>query len=318
MLTFEAPSRPSPLTIREFTRPRFDGNLERLRDWIAGLRTAGVRQSAPALIMALDNLRKSDIPASRKLSILSVLKEPILKTCAGLPKPTTLARPDTADDGSGYRRQGVTLEQRLYRALLVNLNQALRQLDQENFVLSKRLQQKREWAIRNIFRFANRLIRYATLWQTPIPEGTWRDLHELTLYLAARRPNPLGVLSRVSGPTAGTSGFDHERDYKALLLFGLAARMNEPLVRKADFLSVLDGWASQTSLEDPHQMLGRIGLILVEIAEDSPPRRRHGSLDQAFHGWVLLAPTPYLNQLEHQGGGFNPAMFRTDELMLTA
>ena len=317
MLTFEAPSRPSPLAIREFTRPRFDGNLERLRDWIAGLRSAGVRQSGPALLMALDNLRKAEITASRKLSILAVLKEPILKTCAGLPKPTAVAPTETADDGSLARRPGITLEQRLYRALLVTLNLALRQLDQENFVLSGHQQRKRDWAIRNLLRFANRLIRYSTLWTLPLPEGTWRDLHELNLYLTSRRPNPLGVLSRASGP-APDSGFDHERDYKALLLFGLAARLNEPLVRKDDFIRVLDGWASQTRLEDPHQMLGRFGLFLVEIAEDGPPRRLTGSLDQAFHGWVLQAPYPYLNQLEDKGEGFVPAMFRTDELMLMA
>lgn len=317
MLTFEAPSRPSPLAIREFTRPRFDGNLERLRDWIGGLRTAGVRQSGPALLMALDNLRKSEITASRKLSILAVLKEPILKTCAGLPKPTAVAPAETTDDGMPIRRPGVTLEQRLYRALLVNLSLALRQFDQENFVLSKRQQRKRDWAIRNHFRFARRLIRYSTLWSLPVPEGTWRDLHELNLYLTTRRPNPLGVLSRAVGP-APDSGFDHERDYKALLLFGLAAQMNEPLVRKSEFIRVLDGWASQTRLEDPHQMLGRFGLFLVEIAGDGPPRRRTGSLDQSFHGWVLQAPYPYLDQLEDKGEGFVPSLFRSDELMFMA
>lgn len=317
MLTFDAPSLPSPLTIRECTRPRFDGNLERLRDWIAGLRAAGVRQSGPALLMALDNLRKSDITASRKLSILAILKEPILKTCAGLPKPTAAAAPTDRPDGIWAPRLGITLEQRLYRALLVDLNQALRQLDQENFVLSKHQQRKRDWAIRNIFRFANRLIRYTTLWKVPMPEGSWRDLHELHLYLSARRPNPLGVFGRPGAAAPGT-GFDHERDYKALLLFGLAARMNDSLVRRAEFLRVLDSWASQTLLQDPHQMLGRFGLFLVEIAEDAPPRRRAGSLDQSFHGWILQAPYPYLNQLDGQDDGFVPAMFQTADRMLMA
>lgn len=290
MLSFDAPSLPSPLAVRECTRPRFDGNLRMLRDWLGELRAGGVRQAGPGLILALENLRKTEISAGRRLAILSALKVPLLKTCAGLPKPR---RP-------GVRvapRHGVTLEQHLYRLMFLNLNQALRQLDQERLLPSRPQQRRREWAIRNLFRFANRQVRYAVHWSTPLPENTWRGIHELHVYLRMRRPILAGSNSE---PEVPLSWIDPELEYKKLLLFGLAARLREALVRDEDFLDELEDRAAQILLEDPHRMLGRLRLFLVDISEDAPPHQRMEPLDVTFCGWVLQLPQALVHQLEDE------------------
>ncbi|NEX21164.1 hypothetical protein G3480_12710 [Thiorhodococcus mannitoliphagus] len=297
MLSFDAPSLPSPLVMRECTRPRFDGNLEKLKDWLAMLKSAGVRQSGPALLMALENLRKEDLSAKRRLAILSTLKVPLLKTCAGLPKPYS------GEDTGAEHGSGVTLEQRLSRLMFVNLLQALHQFDQEYPLPSRRQLRRRQWTIRNIFRFANRQVRYAGLWRTPLPAGTWRDLHELQLYLMSRRVGSSwepGAHSDVIGD------FDPVFEYKVLLLLGFAVKTKESILQSEYFMDGLEGWAVQTHLDDPHNLLGRIRLIIVEVSEDRPARQLESTLDSPFRGWVLHPPYPYIHEIE---GPFGASAF---------
>ena len=289
MLSFDAPLLPSPLVVRECTRPRFDGNLERLKDWLGELRAAGVRQSGPALLMALENLRREDVSAGRRLSILSALKVPLLKTCAGLPKPYSEEQ-DEED-----KSFGITLEQRLGRLMFLNLLKALRQLDLEHPLPSGRMLRRRQWVIRNLFRFANRQIRYSALWKTPIASGTWRNLHELHLYLMNRRT---GTAWEQSTRQAYFGDFDPVKEYKLLLLMGLAAQVKESALRSEYFMEGLEGWAVQTRLDDPHNQLGRIKLIVVEASEDMPARQLEGTLDAPFRGWVLQPPYSYIHEIE--------------------
>lgn len=291
MPTFDAPALPSPLAIRECMRPRFDGDLEQLHDWLNGLKSVGVRQAGPGLMLALENLRRAEISPSRRLSVLSTLKAPLLKTCASLPKPkhTGGAHLPTAS--------GVTLEQRLYRLMFVNLHQSLRQLDQSSAALSERLQRKREWAIRNLFRFANRQIRYAARWNTPLPAQTWSDLHRLHLELMNPRTHPGGLLGSTD---SSMLWMDPELEYKQLLLFGLAAQLNAAIIQRADFLAALEGWAAQTLLTDPQRMMGRIKLFVVEIDQDKPPCQESGALNRTFRGWILQAPYPFIHQIEDE------------------
>ncbi|MBK1719543.1 hypothetical protein [Thiocystis violacea] len=309
MLSFDAPSLPSPLMMRECTRPRFDTDLDTLRDWLAGLRSSGVRQAGPALIMALESLRKSDLSANRRLSVLSLLKVPVLKTCAGLPKPYV------AESAEEDKACGLTIELRLTRLMFVNLHRALRQIDQEYPVLTSRQQRKRLWAIRNLFRFANRQIRYAALWKTPLPAGTWRDLHELHLYLTTRNArSPWALEAKAQAPALG--GFDHAFEYKLLLLLGLAARIKESTLNSEYFMDGLEGWAAQTQLTDPHAMLGRIRLFLVEISEDAPARQLDGSLETPIRGWILQPPYPYIHELEDGAFGIGPFGYQPIDLAL--
>jgi hypothetical protein len=309
MFSFDAlslPSPPSPLAIRACTRPGFDQDLASLKDWLSGLRAKSVRQAGPALVMALEDLRKEDLPASRRLAALSLLKVPVLKACAGLPKPHAES---TETDKSG----GVTIELRLTRLMFVNLNRALRQLDKERPVLSERQQRKRLWAIRNLFRFANRQIRYAALWKTPLPSGAWRDIHELHLYLTTRNASSPWQDDAESKPIGG---FDHALEYKQLLLFGLAARLRDSVLCSQYFTDGLAGWAAQTRLEDPHNLLGRLRLFLVELSEDDPPRQLMGSLETPFRGWVMLPPYPYIHELESGTFGMGAFGYRPIDLVM--
>jgi hypothetical protein len=276
--------------------PPFDAGPESLDQWIQGLRRGGVRHAAPALILALERLRQTEIPARQRLRLLSLLKSPLLKTCTGLPKPWSASRGRRAG-------RGVTLEQRLYRLMFQCLEQALHQLDRSQFLLDEQQMHRRHWAIRNLFRFFQRQIRYAALWEAPIPANAWRDLHELYAYLKMRPEPPAG-----DAPQADQTGdaLDPELDYKQLLLFGLAASLSGSAARSGALTQGLPHWARETLLEDPEAMQGSRDPFLVEISEDFPPRRQSGQLDRSFRGWVLVPPPAYLERLDEAIRGAAP------------
>ncbi len=140
-----------------------------------------------------------------------------------------------------------------------------------------------------------RQIRYAIQYQATLPSGTWRDLHELYLYLLSRRSLTLWDLE--SGQPVG-GGFDEEGEYRQLLLLGLAARFRSNILDHADFTERLPSWADQTRLEDPHTRLGWLGSYIVESSADEAPRWFNGSLDLPFRGWVLRLPQDYLELLK--------------------
>lgn len=267
--------------------PPFDVGPEPIDQWIQGLRKAGVRHAAPALILALERLRQTEIPAEARLGLLSVLKKPLLKTCAGLPKPLS-AR------GSSHPERGLSLEQRLYRLMFQNLDQALHQLERSQFLLDEEAIQHQDWVMRNLFRFFDRQLRYATLWGTPMAEGSWRDLHELHAYLrVGLRPvaeEPAGTRPRPDHP-------DRVLDYKQLLLFGLAGAQCASWARSGVVTEGLRGWAQETVLKEPQAMQGEMALFLVEVCEDSAPRWKQGPLDRDFRGWVLVPPRDYTERL---------------------
>jgi hypothetical protein len=270
--------------------PRFDAGSESLVEWIASLRAAGVRQAGPALILALESLRRADVSPSRRFSVLHLLKAPIMKTCAGLPKPRGWG--NTVPIGAAPR--GVTAEQRLYRLMFQNLDQALRQLDRCYFMLNGRQERRREWAVRNLFRFFDRQIRYTALWGGSLPENAWRDLHELFAYLRVRRE------PRSSGPMvdAASRSVDPEREYKQILLFGLAARLAPSGVRSGELLDGLRQWALETYLEDTQDRVGEVGALVVELLNDIAPYRHSKPLAPEFRGWILVPPAAFLSFIE--------------------
>jgi hypothetical protein len=281
------------VTTCSINSPPFDAGSDGLDQWIQGLRSGGVRSAAPALILALEKLRQSEIPANQRLWLLRLLKAPLLKTCTGLPKPWSASR------GRPVSRQ-MSLEQRLYRLMFQCLEQALHQLDRSEFLLDDQQRHRRHWAIRNLFRFFQRQIRYAALWETPVPKNAWRDLHELYVYLRMRR-DPLADVAPEPDPI--DDGLDPEADYRQLLLFGLAASLSSSGSRSGMLTEGLHRWARETRLEEPEAMQGERDLFLVEISADSPPRRQPGPLDRSFRGWVLLPPTAYIERLDRLVGG---------------
>jgi hypothetical protein len=277
--------------------PRFDAGSESLAQWIASLRAAGVRQAGPALILALESLRRADVAPSRRFSVLHPLKAPLLKVCAGLPKPRGWANPAPTAPAPC----GLTVEQRLYRLMFQNLDQAVRQLDRCYFMLNGRQMRRREWAVRNLFRFFDRQLRYATLWGAPMPEGAWRELHDLYVYLRARRA------PKANGPVVdiASRAVDPEREYKQILLFGLAAQLAPSGVRSGELLDGLRAWAIETRLEDAAGGEVGVGTLVVDLAQDKPPYRNRDPLALEFRGSVLVPPEAFLALLglATQGGG---------------
>ena len=271
--------------------PPFDAGPDVLDQWIQGLRKGGVRHAAPALILALEKLRQTEIPPKQRLWLLRLLKAPLLKTCTGLPKPWSARRDHHAS-------RGLSLEQRLYRLMFQGLEQALHQLDRSQFLLDEQQMHRRNWAIRNLFRFFQRQIRYAALWEpSPIPDNAWRDLHELYVYLTMRREAKVVSRAVLNGDT-----LDLELEYKQLLLFGLAASLSASVARSGVLTEGLPRWARETILEEPEAAQGGRDLFLVEISEDSPPRRQTGPLDHRFRGWVLVPPAAFVHHLDEANG----------------
>ena len=278
------------------TWQRFDADLAVVRDWLGSLRAQGVRQAGPALLLALAALRRATLSPSRRLSILRLLKGPVLKTCAGLPKSWSGPGQPPDVGAEGVCPRGVTLEQRLYRLMFQNLHQALIQLDRGPPAQDERQVRRRDWVLHNLFRFCARQLRYAALWGCPVPVDTWRDLHDLYVYLMVRRVTgaaPERPAQRLP------PGVDASFEYKQLLLLGLVERRAGLAVRGGAVLAGLGRWAGATLLEDPHAGLyGETGLYVVEVGQDQPPRRHPGPLDAGLRGWVLLLPAEFLEQLE--------------------
>lgn len=270
------------------------GSADSFADWIDGLRSGGVRQAAPALLLALSNLARADISPSRRTATLRLIKTPLLKTCSGLPKPWEAAV-------RGLSGRGITLEQRLYRAMFQNLIQALHQLDRCYFVLDARQARRRDWLIRNLFKFFQRQVRYAALWGTALPSGSWHDIHDLYVYLMVRR-GPLSARGRASAPVPR---IDAELEYKQLLLFGLTARLTKRGARNGALMNGLREWARQSLLEDPQGMYGDTGLLIVDLSADEPPREHSGSLDADFRGWVLIPPASFLHHVDQERAAEN-------------
>jgi len=281
--------------------PCFDADLAAVRDWLGVLRSVGVRSAGPALILALEALRRAQVPAARRLAIVRLFKAPLLKTCAGLPKPGLGPSQSLNASAVGVPRRGVTLEQRLYRLMFQNLHQALIQCDRESLVPDGRQALHRAWVLHNLFRFCGRQLRYAALWGCRLPVNAWRDLHELYVYLMVRRATGPAV-ERPASP--GNRAVAASIEYKQLLLFGLAAQLAERAVRSSAVMAGLSRWAAATVLEDPHAGLqGEVGLFVVEVMQDRPPQRHPGPLDTQLRGWVLLPPAEFFQQLEGNAQG---------------
>ena len=274
--------------------------LAALEAWLLDLRELGVRQAAPALVLALERLRCAKLASEPRIAMLRLFKPVVLKTCKVLPKPW---RVDSIP--SGVSQRGPTLEQRLYRLVCQNLQLALMEYDCAYPVCTEPRAEPRRWLLRNLFRFCARQLRYAALWSCPLPADTWRDLHALHIYLKLRR----GTWSVEAAADQRESG-DSACEYKALLLFGLVAETAPSAARCAAVTVGLSGWAAQTILDDTRGLAGERGLYVVEVAGDAPPRWCGGPLRADCRGWVLLPPRAFLKHLESEPpappGGWAP------------
>jgi hypothetical protein len=273
---------------------RAEFEVPRVQAWLADLRRQGLGLALPSLILKLDALNKVDLPPIQRVELLRLFKKPVLKALASLPKPVV-----AASDFVQSAASGVTLEQRLLRVMQSNLQLALYHLFKFEWDAGTAGDEARSWAIRNLYDFTERQIRYGIDWKVPWPPGTWQDLHDLYVLLSTR--GPMHVLDPTEfdarGPGHGPAlkrTIDAAVAYKRLLLLGLAGQFKPSCCDDPVLLKNLDAWAAESRLDPPERRVWDVGVYMVEVAQDAPPRHRPGVLEDSFHGWVLEPPQDFL------------------------
>jgi len=253
------------------------GALTGLIAWIAGLPDVPLRRAVPELILQLDRVLDSTMDVETRYQTVRALKGAVIRVAAALPKG------GSALSGTGPAGAGLALEQRLYAAMARNCRRLLQEIDRERFGGTPGQPRRRHWAVRNSFRFFARQIISAVECGRPWPSGVWQGLHDLYVYLVVRGS---GGDTR---PGGGRS-FDAEQAYKRLLLVGLVAELVDRQGMSGAVVSRLAAIADDSSLADPHGLLGEYGLTLVEVSCDRPPRLKPERLNDPFRGWVLRTP----------------------------
>ena len=267
------------------TRTEF--GLEPTRAWLAELRNLKLQNAVAQLIVKLDRMSRVAMPVSERRSLLRELQRPLSKAAAALPKAVEGERGQ--DQGDGYT---LLLEQRLYCLMVKNLKQLLKDLDSSMNAYSTVADKRRRWALRRLFHFLGKQIELGLLRGFALPRYSWRELHDLYDYALAR-----GIV-RVRGKVrlgGRDSAFDPEREYKRLLLLGLAGRLVQNRPWSEFVQDRIEFWVGDTSLEHPDAFVGEFDLYVVEKSKDSPPRQLQGQLTDSFAGWVLLRPSGFLS-----------------------
>lgn len=284
---------------------RAEFKLGNLTTWVGGLRHQGLGLALPALILKLDALVKSDLPPPWRVAVLKMLKPPVLRAAASLPKPVGGVQPG----GGG----GLTLEQRLLALMQANLDQAVMDLGRLEFSEASGAEDARYWAIRNLFAFIERQIRYGIDWEVPWPSGTWQGLYDLYIFLTERGHLTLLCNSEASQhdtDLTGDAGFDPTSAFKRLLLLGIASQAKPCVWDDREMYKRLGEWAEETRLDDPGPHVWQIGVYMVEIGKDAPPRHHPGILEDSFHGFVVVPPQGYLDCIARgparEGSGLRP------------
>ena len=238
---------------------RNEFSQEPMRAWLTEFRSLKLERAVPQLIIKLDRLSKVAMSAVGRRNLLHELERPLLRTVAALPKVNEDVR-DTEQGGSG----------------------------EEN---GAKMEKRKRWTTRNLFRFLGFQVELSLFRGQPMPCETWRELHDLYAYTVAR-----GIVSAVgrSRRQGRRDDFDPERDYKRLLLLGLAGRLvrNKPwsdLVQEK-----IDSWVADTSLQNPVAFVGETDLYVVDTSADSAPHQLQSPLPESFRGWVLMRPAGFL------------------------
>ena len=284
-------------------RAEFDPS--NLTTWLGGLRRQGLGLALPALILKLDALAKSDLPPQWRVAVLQMLKQPVLRAAASLPKPVGGLQP-----GGGA---GLTLEQRLLVLMQANLDRAITDLGRLEFSEAAGGEEALHWATRNLFAFIERQIRYGIDWEVRWPSGTWQGLYDLYIFLTERGHLTLLCNSETDEhdtDLAEHAGFDPTNAFKRLLLLGIASHAKPCVWDDREMYKRLSEWAEETRLDDPGPHVWQIGVYMVEVGKDAPPRHHPGILEDRFHGFVVVPPRGYLDCIGRgpakEGPGLRP------------
>jgi hypothetical protein len=258
---------------------------------IASLRSRGLRQALPALMMELERTARETLSAEERITVMHCVKKPVLKAIASLPKPH-----GPAPSGAN----ATTLEQRLLLLMIYNLRKTLHEIDRTQSSRYADDDSERIWVLQHLFRFFTRQIRYGIDWDRPLPQHSWRDLHDLFVYLVVR-----GMVQLTSDFSVSIfdEDFDAEIEYKRALLLGLADRLTNRRAKTEDFFKELKRWASETRLQDPNSLVGQSGLIKLDVTQDEPPLLFEGVLAQSFRGWVVRPPEAFRDYIDSVNHG---------------
>ena len=288
---------------------RAEFELRNVAQWLQQLRGQGLGLVLPALILKLDALSKADLRPLRRAEVLRLFKRPVLRALARLPKPIVAA--------SGFAKSaasGVTLEQRLLLVTQANLTQTVHDLAKVEYSGDLTCEEARSWAIRNLFHFTERQVRYGIDWKVPWPPGTWQGILDLYVLLSTRQILEVLIATAFDAgdpDPADEHPFDPTTAYKRLLLLGLADTIKPGCGDDPALLDHLDAWAMASRLDDTEARVWDVGLFIVEVAKDAPPRFREGALEDPFHGWVLEPPEGFRILVGRARGsgftGFRPA-----------
>jgi len=252
---------------------------------VAQLPRHRTRKRLLGLLVELERLTELELTPTQRFALLRPVKSLALEVASQLPK----SRHSEATTASGR-----TLEQRLLQLMAANLKRLMRDLDRPRYLRQPQWDEQRHWAQANLMAFLGRQISYSASTGRPVPAGTWQELHDLFVYLVLRT----GLRPRQPG-AARAHGQNHrlELAYKRLLLVGVSLATEPTLEFNRAFEQSVTGWSLDTWLIEPDQLLGRDGLILVEIARDAPPRWEPATLTDPFRGWVLAPPNAFLAYL---------------------
>lgn len=256
------------------------------------LNSMDLRGAATGLLLTLEPLARAAPEAQTHYQMLRAIKAAVLGVSAVLPKPRLSTRPPAGGSGQGSAPSltpGLTVEQRLYQAMANNCVQLLHSLDRGQGGYSDRQARRREWAIRNGFRFLGRQVLYALHTGRDWPAGTWQSLHELFVYLVMRGH----VRLHGAAQALAEEDFNAEWAYKRLLMMGLLSETVAPGRVDAASIDGLRVLAKDARLVESDGLVGEYKLILVEVGRDRPPRLRLGCLDDPFRGWVLRVPDQF-------------------------
>ncbi|WP_296809710.1 hypothetical protein [Thiocapsa sp.] len=270
-------------------RPGSSFHLESASSLLRTLPSVGDRISPAKLIEMLEALLASDLDAVARLRLLQAWKAPLLGACEDVGAHTG---EETGERTGGF---GSVFEGRLYRLMFRNLAASIERAADRQRAPDADLN---AWAVRNLFHFFQHQIRHAARLQIPLPSGSWRDLHALSvrLVVSARYPRAAEG-SREAGPEVGHQGVRSiELKYKEVLLLGLIAQVFVTAIQ--DHLNGLRTWAVETRLENPYGLTGQRGLWLVDLADDAPPCECTGPLGPDFRGWVLFPPEEFVRMLD--------------------
>ncbi|SDW13341.1 hypothetical protein [Thiocapsa roseopersicina] len=295
MMTLQTSARPAPglptgLTLSiPIGEPASSGSLGSASGLLAAVPSVGDRITPAKLIEMLQALLTSDLDAAARLRFLRAWKAPLLASCE---HTGAHVGEETGERPMG---SGSVFEGRLYRLMFRNLAAAIELTANRQRAPDADLS---GWAVRNLFHFFQYQIRHAARLQIPLPAGSWRDLHALSVRLVVSTRYPRSVdASRDAYPVVGYQGIRSiELRYKEILLLGLIAQVFVNAIQ--DRMSGLSSWAVETRLETPFGLSGQRGLWLVDLADDAPPCECAGPLSPDFRGWVLFPPLDFVRMLD--------------------